>query len=62
MQQHGDCTKPLGIDKFVQKIMSFSYQVKWKTFIEASCINDIDTLGKTFFPAASFEGLWDVSL
>ena len=43
MQQHGGCTKPLGIDKFAQKSISSSYQMEYKTFIEASCIDDIHT-------------------
>ena len=38
-QQHGNWKKPQTADKLLQNIMSSSYQVELKTFIEASCTN-----------------------
>ena len=35
-------------DKLSRKVMSFSYHIEWKTFIEASCTNNIYTGEKTF--------------
>ena len=59
MQQNGRCTKPLDNDEIVWKLMSFSYDMKWKTFIKASSINDIHT-GENLFAVAAFKGLLDV--
>lgn len=39
--------------------MSFSYDMKWKTFIKASSINDIHT-GENLFAVVAFKGLLDV--
>ena len=41
---------------FCKKIISSSYQIELKTFIEASCKNN-NTLEKKLFVAAIFEGL-----
>ena len=47
-------------DKLSRKVMSFSYHIELKTFIEASCTNNIHT-EKRLFAAATFKGFWVVS-
>ena len=41
--------------------MSSSCHMEWKTFMETTWFNDIHSWEKTFFGAATFKGLWDVS-
>ena len=45
-----------GNNKLSRKVMSFSYHIEWKTFIEASFTNNIHTREKTFCNC-HFEGL-----
>ena len=52
----------LGITLNFLKIVSFSYHIEEKTFIEASHTNNTHTLGKTFVAAVTFEGLSVASL
>ena len=54
---YGSCTKSLGNDIFVWKMMHSVYHMELETFMEASCI----TLNKDVFTAGTFKGLWDVS-
>ena len=46
--------------KLYWKVMSSSYHMEWKTFIKASCINNI-ILEKSALGVAIFTGLWVVS-
>ena len=55
-QEHGGPSEPLGNNKFLLKILSSSYHMKQNAFIKV-----IYTFGKSFFEAATFIGLWDVS-
>ena len=48
--------KPRRNDKLLERIMSSSYHMEQKTFIEASCIYKILT-GEKIFCTATFEGL-----
>ena len=59
-QQHDGCTKPLGKDKFLQKwcLPVITWNKKHSSKQVASMIN---TLGKDFFAAATFKGLWVAS-
>ena len=43
-------------DKLLQNIMPSSYHMESKTFMETSCIHNIDS-GEKFFATATFEGL-----
>ena len=58
--QRRGCTKPLGNDKFVSKIIFPSYNMDQK-HSSKQVVSTVHTLGKDFFAAATFKGLWDVS-
>ena len=55
-QQHGGCTKPLGNDRFVQKIISSIHHMEQKTLMK-QVVSMIYTPGEDFFAAATFKGL-----
>ena len=35
-------------NNFLEKIISFSDYMEWKTFIESNCIDNVHTIGKSF--------------
>ena len=51
----GACTKALGNDKFVKKIMPYSYPMKKKS--SKQVVSMVHTFGKYLFEAATFKGL-----
>ena len=54
-QQHGGCIKPVGNNKFVQKIL-FPVITWNKKHSLKQVVSMISTLGRDFFAAVSFKG------
>ena len=57
-REHGGWKEPQENDHLLLKITPSSYYIEWKTFLEASCANNIHTGEKVFRSCYTFDGFF----